>query len=165
MSANQIPEQLSPLPARIIDIMDPRVQASSESLAIIETGGSWTYGQLSTAIGRTQIWLAELGVRPGDRVMVVCENSRATVAIFLALGAMNAWPVLVNARLSPKEIDEIRDHSGARRLIYTTAVSVHARKHALRHNAAVETISDLGLLGIRAVERRRSTGTYRDRRF
>ncbi len=148
MSSSQITEHLSPLPARIIDIIEPWVQASSESLAIIETGGSWTYGQLSTAIGSTRVWLAELGVRPGDRVMVVCENSRATVAIFFALGAMNAWPVLVNARLSPKEIDEIRDHSEARRLIYTTAVSVHARKHALRHNAAVETISDLGLLGI-----------------
>ena len=46
--------------------------------------------------------------------MVVCENSRATVAIFLALGAMDAWPVLVNARLSGQEIDQIRDHCGAR---------------------------------------------------
>ena len=89
-----------------------------------------------------------LGIRPGDRVMVVCENCRASVAIFLALGAMDAWPVLVNARLSAQEIDQIRDHCGARRLIYTAGVSVHARKHAQRHGATVEDIPGLGLLGI-----------------
>ena len=148
MFANHIPEHLQPLPTRIIDIVERWIHRSPESTAIIESSGSWTYRQLWTAIRRTQIWLAELGVRPGDRVMVVCENSRATIALFFALSQMNAWPVLVNARLSPKEIDEIRDHSGARRLVYTTAVSVHARKHALRHNANLETISDLGLLGI-----------------
>jgi long-chain acyl-CoA synthetase len=148
MVANQIPEQLQPLPPRIIDIIEPWVKSSPESIALVEASGNWTYSQLSAATSRTQSWLVGLGVRPGDRVMVVCENSRATVAIFLALGAMNAWPVLVNARLSPQEVDRIRDHCGARRLIYTAAVSLQAKKHALRHGAALENIRDLGLLGI-----------------
>jgi len=148
MIANQIPEQLEPLPSRIIDIIEPWVQRAPDSIALVEASGSWTYSQLSKAISLTRTWLASLGVRPGDRVIVVCENSRASVAIFLALGAMKAWPVLLNARLSPQEIDQIRDHCGARRLIYTVAVSVHAKKHALRHGAALENIPDLGSLGI-----------------
>ena len=96
----------------------------------MEASGTWTYRQLASAVSDTQRWLLASGVRPGDRVMIVCENCRAFVAILLALAALDAWPVLVNARLSAREIDEIRDHCGARRVIYTTTVSPHAREHA-----------------------------------
>ena len=151
MVSNQIPELLSNSPVRTSDIVKPWAEKSPESVALVEAAGAWTYGELWTAINQTRIWLEGLGIRPGDRVMVVCENSRATVAIFLALGAMDAWPVLVNARLSGQEIDQIRDHCGARRLIYTAGVSVRARKHAQRHGAAVTEIPLLGLLGIESL--------------
>jgi len=148
MISNLIPEQLSDSPVRTSDIVKPWAEKSPESVALVEAAGAWTYRELSAAINQTRIWLESLGVRPGDRVMVVCENSRATIAIFLALGAMEAWPVLVNARLSGQEIDQVRDHSGARRLIYTVAVSVHARKHAQRQGATVAEVPGLGALGI-----------------
>jgi len=148
MISNQIPDLLHPAPARTSDIVKPWVQKSPDSVALVEATGAWTYSELSAAINQTQIWLEGLGTRPGDRVMVVCENSRATVAIFLALGAMDAWPVLVNARLSGQEIDQIRDHCGARRVIYTVGASVHARKHAQRHGATLEDIPDLRLMAI-----------------
>ena len=80
--------------------------------------------------------------------MVVCENCRALVAIFLALTGMDAWPVLVNSRLSAREIDGIRDHCGARRVIYTTSVSPQATQHAKRHGAIVEEAQGLGPIGI-----------------
>ena len=148
MISNQIPDLLYPSPVRACDIVKPWVQKSPDTIALVDATDTWTYSQLSGAIDRTQSWLEGLGIRPGDRVMVVCENCRASVAIFLALGAMDAWPVLVNARLSAQEIDQIRDHCGARRLICTVGVSLHARKHAQRHGATVEDIPDLGSLGI-----------------
>jgi acyl-CoA synthetase (AMP-forming)/AMP-acid ligase II len=80
--------------------------------------------------------------------MIVCENCRAFVAILLALAGLDAWPVLVNARLSAREIDEIRDHCGARRVIYTTGVSPHAREHAKWHGAVIAEAAGLGLIGI-----------------
>jgi long-chain acyl-CoA synthetase len=139
---------LQQLPARIVDIIEPWAQKSPDETALVEPSGSWTYIQLSEAISQTQTWLVGIGVRPGDRVVVVCENSRASVAIFIALGAINAWPVLVSARLSPQEIDAIRDHCGARRSIYTAAISVSAKKQALRDGAILEEIPHLGLLGV-----------------
>ena len=60
----------------------------------------------------TQRRLRNWGVRPGDRVMIVGENCREFVAILLASAGMDAWPVLVNANLSAREIDEIREHCG-----------------------------------------------------
>ena len=104
--------------------------------------------QLSSAVSDTERWLRELGVRPGDRVMVVCENCRAFVAILLALAALDAWPVLVNSRLSAREVDEIRDHCGARRVIYTTTVSAQAREHAKRHGAVTQEAPGLGPIGV-----------------
>src|SRR5260370_1194908 len=90
----------------------------------------------------------DLGVRLGDRVMIVLENCRAFIAILLALVRLDAWPVLVNAHLSAREIDEIRDHCGARRLIYTTSVSPHAKDHAQRHSAAIVETETLGSIGV-----------------
>ena len=117
---------LARLPLRISDVTTPWAERSPERLALVETSGAWTYAQLEAAIARTQKWLQDAKVRPGDRVMMVCENCRAFVAMLLALARYGAWPVLVNARLSARELDEIREHCGARLVIYTTTVSPHS---------------------------------------
>src|SRR5271167_3219871 len=136
------------LPACISDVIKPWEECSPDRPALVEASGTWTYRQLASAVSDTQRWLQDSGVRPGDRVMVVCENCRAFVAILLALAGLDAWPVLVNARLSAREVDEIRDHSGARILIYTTSVSPHAREHAKRHSAVVQQAAGPGPIGV-----------------
>jgi acyl-CoA synthetase (AMP-forming)/AMP-acid ligase II len=74
--------------------------------------------------------LETLGVRPGDRVMVVGENAPAMVMLIFAIATLRAWVVNVNARLSARELAAIRSHSGARRVIYLVGVSPDARAHA-----------------------------------
>jgi acyl-CoA synthetase (AMP-forming)/AMP-acid ligase II len=139
------------LPVRISDVVRPWAELSPDRPALIESSGAWTYGQLSSAISATQAWLRRSGIRPGDRVMIVGENCREFIASLLASAALDAWPVLVNARLSPREVDEIRDHCGARRVLYTTSASPHAAEHAKRHNAQIEEVDGLGLLAIGAL--------------
>ena len=136
------------LPERISDVVALWAERSPDRAALVEAAGTWTYRELACAIAESEIWLRNLGVRPGDRVMIVCENCRAFVAILLGLAALDAWPVLVNARLSAREIDQIRDHCGARRVIYSTSVSPHAKEHAKRHGAAVEELAILGPIGV-----------------
>jgi long-chain acyl-CoA synthetase len=148
MPEEQLSEILARLPLRISDVAKPWVERSPEHLALVEASGSWNYQQLEMAIGRTELWLKERGVRPGDRAMIVCENCRAFVALLLALARLGAWPVLVNARLSARELDEIREHCGARLIVYTSAISHHAREHAKRHGAPVTEIPELGPMGV-----------------
>jgi len=136
------------LPNRICDIVTPWAKRLPDHLALVEAGGSWTYRQLDAAIVETQTCLSTLGIRPGDRVMIVGENCRAFVALLLAAASLDAWPVLANARLSAREIDEIREHSGARRVLYTASASTHAADHAARHCAAIEERNGLGTIGI-----------------
>jgi long-chain acyl-CoA synthetase len=138
---------LKSLPENIRDAIKPWADSSPDRLALVETSGSWTYRQLKEAVERATAWLHESGVRPGDRVMLVCENCRAFVAIFLALTGMDAWPVLANARLSAREIDDIRDHCGARRVIYMTSVSPQATQHAKRHGVIIGEQAGLGPIG------------------
>src|SRR2546429_5687637 len=141
MSEDGIPDVLKTLPGRICDVVKPWAERSPDHPALVETAGTWTYRQLASVIADTQVWLQGLGVRPGDRVMIVCDNCRAFVAILLAAASLDAWPVLVNARLSAREIDEIRDHCGARRVFYTTSVSPHATAHARRHGAVFAAVA------------------------
>src|SRR5436305_10546200 len=145
------PDVLAALPQRISDVVKPWAERSPDHPALVETAGTWTYRQLASVIADTQVWLQGLGVRPGDRVMLVCDNCRAFVAILLAAGSLDVWPVLVNARLSAREIDEIRDHCGARRVFYTTKVSPHATAHAKRHGAVITEVARLGTIGIGAL--------------
>src|SRR6202451_3192143 len=148
MTNRQTSELLNSIPAGIDDVIRPWVDRSPDKLALAEPTGTWTYAQLNAAVAQTRVWLRDSGVRPGDRVMLVCENCRAFVAIFLALAEMDAWPVLANARLSPREIDLIRDHCGARRVIYMTSVSPLATQHAKRHGAVIAEAAGLGMIGL-----------------
>jgi long-chain acyl-CoA synthetase len=135
-------------PIRISDVIKLWVECSPDRPALVEASGTWTYRQLASAVSDAQSWLAESGVRPGDRVMIVCENCRAFVAVLLAVAALDAWPVLINARLAASEVDAIREHCGARRVIYTTSVSHHAREHAKRHGAVIHESAGLGSIAI-----------------
>src|ERR1700733_3950856 len=145
---NSIDQLLVNLPARIADVIRPWAERSPEHRALVEASGTWTYAQLATAVSDAQRWLIESGVRPGDRVMIVCENCRAFVAILLAVAGIDAWPVLVNAKLSAREVDEIRDHCGARRVIFTTSVSPQVREHAKRHGAVIQEAAGLGPIAL-----------------
>jgi long-chain acyl-CoA synthetase len=145
---SQAAEILGKIPARISDVVTPWAESLPDHPALVEASGTWTYGQLASAISATQVQLTKWGVRPGDRVMIVAENCREFVAILLAVAGLDAWPVLVNANLSAREVDQIRDHCGARRVLYTTSISASATEHARRHGATVEQVDRLGSIGV-----------------
>lgn len=140
-------------PERISDVVSLWADLSPNRRALVEHGGEWTYGELASAVASTREWLLAHGVRSGDRVVLVCENCRAFVALLLALASFDAWAVLVNARLSPRELDQIREHCQARLVVYTTAVSPHAMQHAERHGAKIENLATLGQIGVGPVDR------------
>jgi long-chain acyl-CoA synthetase len=141
-------DPLASLPERICDVLQPSLDRQPNHPALVESNGAWSYSELGVAVGAAVTWLREAGVRPGDRVMIVCENCRAFVAILLALARLNAWPVLVNARLSPPEVDRISNHCGARRVIYTVGASAQARRHAIQQCADIYEKNEFGPIGI-----------------
>lgn len=140
--------QLVGLPERLSDI--PRYWAglTPDAPALRDCSVVWSYAQLWASVEVGVALLRDLDVRPGDRVMVVGENCAAQVALIFAAAAVGAWVVIANARLSAREIDVIRDHCRARRLIYMIASSSDAVAHGERHDAALFSAGPLGELAI-----------------
>ena len=127
------------LPAvqRIGEIPSPWARTRAHEPVLVDACGRHTWSALEAA---RREWSARLSgewdVRPGDRVMVVGENCAAMALLLFTVPSAGAWVVNVNARLSAREIDAIRAHCGARRVLYLTQDSPDARAHAQRHGAA-----------------------------
>lgn len=126
----QSPQALvASLPARVSEPLFQRAITAPESPALRDhSGRALNYSGLATAVRETQQRLAELGVQPGDRVLLVNENCLPVLVIILALSELGAWPVVVNARMAAGEIERIRAHSQPRVTLYlldSAAASSH----------------------------------------
>jgi acyl-CoA synthetase (AMP-forming)/AMP-acid ligase II len=139
---------LADLPPRLSHLARRWERETPDAPAMVQGDTTWTYAGLGAAMDEAGRLLRDLEVRPGDRLMLVGENCLALVALILAAGEMDAWAAIINGRLSAREIDTIRDHCGARRVIYTTDVSAEAAAHAQRHGAGMRTQPRLGTFAV-----------------
>lgn len=118
-------------PRRIHNLIEPWVQSSSQNaIAIADQHYSLTYQQLQKQVSLAVENLEQLGLKPGDRLMVVGENSVLLAVLFLACSQLDAWFCIVNARLSPREITNIKQHAQPRLVIFATENSSDALVHA-----------------------------------
>jgi long-chain acyl-CoA synthetase len=137
---------LEGLPPRISHVVRASAQRAPDHPALTDGATTWTYAYFVAIVAETAAMLTASGIRPGDRMMIVSENSLVLAALLMGASEIDAWAVIVNPRLSDREVDQIRDHSGARRVFYASAVSTPARDHALRHEAQEIARPRLGTL-------------------
>ena len=136
------------LPSRVHAVYARFALETPDHPAFVEAGRAWSYRQFSDAVEAVARDLRELHVSPGDRVMVASENSVALGAILFAVGKLDAWAIAVNPRLSARELEQIRSHSGARRVLFNAALSKEAADHASRASAAIRAIGPFGGIGV-----------------
>jgi long-chain acyl-CoA synthetase len=143
-----IGEIAASLPRRLHEVADRHIAGSPDHVALVDDTGAWTYRELDAHMRQIAGELTALGVRPGDRMMIVSENSIALAGLLLAASRIDAWAIVANPRLSARELDQIRDHSGARRVFFTAAVSKEAAAHAARSGAETRAIGPLREIGV-----------------
>ena len=146
--AISLAEIAAEIPGRIHQVLEPHVSSTPDHVALIEEGTSWTYRELDRSVTDIAAALKSLGIRAGDRMIIVSENCIALAALLLAASRIDAWAIVANPRLSPRELDQIRDHSGARRMFLTVEVSKEAAAHAAalwRRDRAVGTVKAVGV--------------------
>ncbi|HRO57782.1 MAG TPA: AMP-binding protein, partial [Burkholderiaceae bacterium] len=131
---------------RIHEVLDRWADERADAVALQDMHTRLSYAELKAAVAANAAQLRAHGVRPGDRLMLVAENSVATAVLLLAGSALDAWVVVVNARLSAREIDDFIEHSGARRVVYMSHVSAQAAAHGVRHGAQAVELPALGSL-------------------
>lgn len=141
-------------PPRRLDAIARRLGAGRAGAIVVEDASvALTGAELETAVEAAAEILGARGIRPGDRVMVINENSVSLAVLVFALSRIGAWPVLVNARLSAAEIDGITQHCDARAFACTTAASPAAGDHARRLGAGESILEDVGAVALSAVRR------------
>src|ERR1700688_4186157 len=151
VEAIDVVEILASLPRRIHQVMDQFAENTPDQPALVEDTTTWSYRELHCAVRQIAAALQSLGIRPGDRMMIVSENCVALAGLLLAASRIDAWAIVVNPRLSARELDQIRDHSGSRRAFLTIAISKEAEAHATRYGAETRVIGPLADIGVTAL--------------
>lgn len=127
---------------RIHELLD---RSAPDRVAIQDHDGrEYSYADLIRLVGEMAGLLRDHGVRPGDRVMVVSENCVTFITAILALSRLDAWALLVNARLTEAEIARLAEVADIRCALFTPEASENARAHAERMQAVTIGSLDCG---------------------
>jgi len=146
--AINLEEMAAGLPGRIHEVTARQVARAPDRTALVEDGASWSYRDLDQRVSDLATVLSSLGIRPGDRMIIVSENCIALAALLLAASRLEAWAIVANPRLSARELDQIRDHSGARRMFFTSRISKEAAAHASRYGAESRAMGPVPEVGV-----------------
>jgi fatty-acyl-CoA synthase len=91
-----------------------------DKTAIIHDDREITYAEMAKHTTRLGNALTASGIGEGDRVGYLCPNVPEMLIAHFAVPLIRGVLVAINTRLSPKEIQTILDHSGARMLVGDT---------------------------------------------
>lgn len=103
--------------------------AGQDSVALVDAGVPYTYGQLRSAAGRLAAELAALDLPPGSRVGVLGPNSLFWVAAYLAAMKLDHVAVPFSDKLRPEDV--------RRNAALVGCSAIFADRRVLRRLAAV----------------------------
>ena len=69
------------LPRRIHEVTARQVAKAPDRIALVEDGASWSYRDLDQRVSEIAAVLSSLGIRAGDRMIIVSENCIALAAL------------------------------------------------------------------------------------
>lgn len=118
------------IPPRIGALVARWAEQRAEQVAVLDTARQLSYAQLAAAIETAAEQFSSRGVRAGDRVMIIAENTVAAVVLMLGAQRLDAWPAIVNARIPAREIGALRACADARLTAYAISDSPASSAHA-----------------------------------
>jgi long-chain acyl-CoA synthetase len=101
------------------------VASSPDKPAVVmsDSGATLTYAQLEERSVRLSRALHDAGLRPGDSVALLAENSLRTYEVYWAAMRSGLYMTAINQHLQPSEVAYIVADCGARALIVSAALS------------------------------------------
>jgi 4-hydroxybenzoate adenylyltransferase len=102
-----------------------RSAGRGSAIAVIDSGGSWSYDALWSATRDTAGMLARAGVRRGDRVAIALRDGRPWVAAFLGCAWLGAVAVPVDPTSAPDRVAMILDDCEPRLVIADDECATH----------------------------------------
>ncbi len=102
---------------RLQDFLDQRAETTPARTALIHENQRVSYARLKHMADHTATRLMELGVRPGDRVMVLLDNSIATVATLYGILKAGGIFILAHGGTKAPRLRYMLEDSGSVALI------------------------------------------------
>lgn len=132
-----------------VDWLARRADLSPSRIALIdpERGERISYRQWNERSERIARGLSGVGVRRGDRVAVLAENSLEVLDLLFACGKLGAVFVPLNWRLADPELERILAHARPSALIVDRGFAERATTLAVRGACAAVAITDLAARG------------------
>ncbi|SHJ98102.1 fatty-acyl-CoA synthase [Pseudonocardia thermophila] len=93
------------------------------AVVMSDTGAALTYAQLEERSVRLSRALWDAGLRPGDNVALLAENSLRTYEVYWAAMRSGLYLTAINFRLHPDEVTYIVDDCGAKALVVSTGLA------------------------------------------
>ncbi|HQI80400.1 MAG TPA: class I adenylate-forming enzyme family protein [Deltaproteobacteria bacterium] len=108
---------------RVCDLLTSSAQKAPERTALLHGDRSVSYGELEGLSNRIARLLAESGLEPGDRVLVVMENSMESAAAYYGILKAGCVSVEIHDRTTPSEAQYYVKNSGAKACILSRTAS------------------------------------------
>ncbi|WP_226365423.1 class I adenylate-forming enzyme family protein [Pseudonocardia sp. ICBG162] len=100
--------------ATVAELMAVHEAARPERVAFADDDRTVTYGALARTTARLAGHLQQLGIEPGDRVLLHLDNRVEVAESYLAVPRTGAVAVCANPQAAPAEVAHILSDSGAR---------------------------------------------------
>jgi len=113
-----------------VRLLHRAAEAFPAAEAVVDGDVTRTFEELRERVSALAAVLEDLGVRPGDRVALLCSNSALMIESHFAVPAVPAVMVPLNTRLSHDEHLAQVQHAGVRCLIATREFGDRARELA-----------------------------------
>jgi acyl-CoA synthetase (AMP-forming)/AMP-acid ligase II len=118
------------------DILGERARVLPEKCALlyVPSGRRFSYAELNSMTEQmARIWTAQLGLRKGERIGILAQNSPEYVCAFFAAGKSGAVLVPLNSRQTAHELSLVVQDAGLSALLYETQFTAAVRElYALR---------------------------------
>ena len=101
------------------ELMSATVRRNRRSPALVDADRSMTYEEMFEWAARLANVLRANGLRQGDHVAVIAEDTVEGVAAYIGTWLAGCTVIHVNARHAPPEVRYVLEDSGAKALLYT----------------------------------------------
>ncbi|MBM7458282.1 acyl-CoA synthetase [Rhodococcus coprophilus] len=106
------------MPLNIADLVEHAIDLVPDRVALASDGKEVTYGKLEERANRLANYLAEQGVKPGDKVGIYSRNTIEAVEAMVAVFKIRAVMVNINYRYVENELQYLFDNSDMVALIH-----------------------------------------------
>ena len=131
------------------ELLSRGITRFGDAHALVTRGGTETFRELGSHIAGVGVALRRIGLRPGDRLLLVAPNANATVHVWLGAIAVGVLPAAVNPELTVPELRYLADDLDAAMIVAEGALADRlgaelGRRSVELHDLDRERASDLG---------------------